>query len=169
MTTRHSRTKKLVVSAVVAGLYAVLTLSLGVISYGPIQFRIAEIMVLLPFIRKDYIWGLTIGCFLANVIGPYGVPDIIFGTIATFLSVYAVYLTSKYMKSNKFGLLVASIWPTIINGLIIGFMLNKFFGVPMLLGMAEVAFGQFVVITLVGVPLYKSLEIKYFKYLENIF
>lgn len=169
MTTRHSKTRKLVVSALVAGLYAVLTLSLGAISYGPIQFRIAEIMVLLPFIRKDYIWGLTIGCFLANVIGPYGVPDIIFGTIATFLSVYAVYLTSKYMKSNKFGLLVASIWPTIINGLIIGFMLNKFFGVPMLLGMAQVAFGQFVVITVVGVPLYKSLERTYFKYLENIF
>lgn len=169
MTTRHSKTRKLVVSALVAGLYAVLTLSLGAISYGPIQFRIAEIMVLLPFIKKDYIWGLTIGCFLANVIGPYGVPDIIFGTIATFLSVYAVYLTSKYMKSNKFGLLVASIWPTIINGLIIGFMLNKFFGVPMLLGMAQVAFGQFVVITVVAVPLYKTLERKYFKYLENIF
>lgn len=169
MTTRHSKTRKLVVSALVAGLYAVLTLSLGAISYGPIQFRIAEIMVLLPFIKKDYIWGLTIGCFLANVIGPYGVPDIIFGTIATFLSVYAVYLTSKYMKSNKFGLLVASIWPTIINGLIIGFMLNKFFGVPMLLGMSQVAFGQFVVITVVAVPLYKTLERKYFKYLENIF
>lgn len=169
MTTRTNKTRKIVISALVAGLYAALTLALGAISYGPIQFRIAEIMVLLAFIRKDYIWGLTIGCFLANVIGPYGVPDIVFGTTATFLSVYAVYITSKYMKGSKYGLLIASIWPTIINAIVIGFMLNKFAGVPLVLGMVEVGFGQFVVITIVGVPLYKSLEKKYFKYLENVF
>ena len=168
MITRKNKTRKLVVSASVASLYAVITLVLGAISYGPIQFRIAEIMILLPFIKKDYIWGLTIGCFVANIIGPYGVPDIIFGTIATFLTAYAVYLTSKYIK-NKLSLLIASIWPTIINGVVIGFMLNKFFGVPMTLGMLQVALGEFVVITIVGVPLYKSLEKKYLKYLENVF
>ncbi|EPZ59440.1 queT transporter family protein [[Clostridium] sordellii ATCC 9714] len=67
-----NKTKKLVMTSLVAAIYAVLTLVLGAISYGPIQFRIAEIMVLLAFIKKDYIWGLTIGCFLANVIGPLG-------------------------------------------------------------------------------------------------
>jgi uncharacterized membrane protein len=162
-------TKKLVTTALVAAIYATLTLALGAISYGPIQFRVAEIMVLLPFIKKDYIWGLTIGCFLANIIGPYGVPDIIFGTIATFLSVYAVYLTSKIMKGKKCALLVSSIWPTVINAIIIGFMLNMFFGLPLVLSMLQVGFGQFVVITVIGVPLYKSLEIKYFKILENAF
>ena len=112
--------KKLVTTALVAAIYATLTLVLGAISYGPIQFRVAEIMVLLPFIKKDYIWGLTIGCFLANIIGPYGVPDIIFGTTATFLSVYAVYMTSKIMDGKKYALLVSSIWPTVINAIIIG-------------------------------------------------
>lgn len=162
-------TKKLVTTALVASIYAVLTLVLGAISYGPIQFRIAELMVLLPFIKKDYIWGLTIGCFLANIIGPYGVPDIVFGTTATFLSVYAVYLTSKIMKDKKYALLVASIWPTVINAIIIGFMLNIFFGLPLALSMLQVGFGQFVVITIVGVPLYKSLKNKYIKILENAF
>ena len=162
-------TKKLVTTALVAAIYATLTLISGAISYGPIQFRIAEILVLLPFIRKDYIWGLTIGCFLANIIGPYGVPDIIFGTIATFLSVYAVYLTSKLMKGKKYALLVSSIWPTVINAIIIGAMLNLFFGAPLILSMIQVGFGQFVVITIIAVPLYKSLEKKYFKLLENAF
>lgn len=161
--------KKLVTTALVAAIYATLTLALGAISYGPVQFRIAEIMVLLPFIRKDYIWGLTIGCFIANIIGPYGVPDIIFGTTATFLSVYAVYLTSKIMNDKKFALLVASIWPTVINAIIIGIMLNIFFGLPLILSIAQVGFGQFVVITIIGVPLYKSLEVKYFKILKNAF
>lgn len=161
--------KKLVTTALVAAIYATLTLVLGAISYGPIQFRVAEIMVLLPFIKKDYIWGLTIGCFLANIIGPYGVPDIIFGTTATFLSVYAVYMTSKIMDGKKYALLVSSIWPTIINAIIIGIMLNIFFGLPLMLSMAQVGFGQFVVITIIGVPLYKSLEGKYFKILKDAF
>lgn len=169
MTKSSKKTKKLVTTALVAAIYATLTLVLGAISYGPIQFRLAEIMVLLPFIRKDYIWGLTIGCFLANIIGPYGAPDVIFGTAATFLSVYAVYLTGKFMKGKKFGLLVASIWPTVINAIIIGFMLNKFVGLPLGLSMLQVGVGQFVVITIVAVPLYKSLENKYFKVLENAF
>ncbi|CEQ21447.1 citrulline cluster-linked gene [[Clostridium] sordellii] len=164
-----NKTKKLVMTSLVAAIYAVLTLVLGAISYGPIQFRIAEIMVLLAFIKKDYIWGLTIGCFLANVIGPYGVPDIVFGTTATFLSVYAIYLTGKVMKGKKYAILIASIWPTLINAVIIGFMLNIFVGMPLILSMIQVGFGEFVVITIIGVPLYKIIGKKYIKLLENSF
>ena len=164
-----NKTKKLVMTSLVAAIYAVLTLVLGAISYGPIQFRIAEIMVLLAFIKKDYIWGLTIGCFLANVIGPYGAPDIIFGTTATFLSVYAIYLTGKVMKGKKYAILIASIWPTLINAIIIGFMLNIFVGMPLILSMIQVWFGEFVVISIIGVPLYKIIGKKYIKLLENAF
>lgn len=164
-----NKTKKLVTTSLVAAIYAVLTLVLGAISYGPIQFRIAEIMVLLAFIKKDYIWGLTIGCFLANVIGPYGAPDIIFGTTATFLSVYAIYLTGKVMRGKKYAILIASIWPTLINAVIIGFMLNIFVGMPLILSMIQVGFGEFVVITIIGVPAYKIIGKKYIKLLENAF
>lgn len=164
-----NKTKKLVMTSLVAAIYAVLTLVLGAISYGPIQFRIAEIMVLLAFIKKDYIWGLTIGCFLANVIGPYGAPDIVFGTTATFLSVYAIYLTGKVMRGKKYAILIASIWPTLINAVIIGFMLNIFVGMPLILSMIQVGFGEFVVITIIGVPVYKIIGKKYIKLLENAF
>ena len=82
-----SKTKKITRIGVVAALYATITLVLGSISYGPIQFRISEVMTLLPLFGKEYILSLTIGCFLANVIGPYGVPDIILGTLATLISV----------------------------------------------------------------------------------
>ena len=75
-------TRSIVTTAIVAALYATLTLSLSFISYGPIQFRLSEVMTLLPLFNKKYILGLTLGCFLANLLGPYGVPDIIFGTIA---------------------------------------------------------------------------------------
>lgn len=160
-------TKKIVVTALVAAVYATLTLSLGFISYGPIQFRIAEVMILLAFIRKEYIIGLTLGCFLANVIGPYGVPDIVFGTTATLMSAILVYLTSKIQK--KWSLLIASLWPTIINAIIIGAMLNIFFGVPLILGMLQVGFGQFVVITIIGIPFFKMVNKKYGSLIESVF
>lgn len=165
----RQNTKKLVTTAVVAATYAAITLALSFISYGPIQFRIAEVMVLLPFIRKEYILGLTLGCFLANVIGPYGVPDIIFGTIATFISTYLVYLTSKIMKDKKGSMFIASLWPTIVNAIIIGTELNIFFGVPLFIAILNVGFGQFVVITIIGVPLFKILETKYYKLIKNAF
>lgn len=155
------KTQKIVTMGVVAALYAALTLALSAISFGPIQFRIAEVMTLLPLLGKEYIVALTIGCFLANVIGPYGVPDIIFGTLATLISVYLVYATGKAMKDKKGYVLIASLWPTIINAIIIGIMLNKFFGLPLTLSMLQVGFGQFVVITILGVPLFKLLESKY--------
>ena len=58
------KTRSIVTTAIVAALYATLTLSLAFVSYGPIQFRLSEVMTLLPLFSKKYIVGLTIGCFL---------------------------------------------------------------------------------------------------------
>lgn len=163
------KTRKIVTTAVVAGLYAALTLSLAPISYAQIQFRLSEVMTLLPLLGKEYILGLTIGCFLANLLGPYGVPDMIFGTIATFISVYLVYLTGKYMKDKKSYVYTASLWPVIVNAIIVAVQLKIFFGMPLFITMLQVGFGQFVVITIIGVPLFKAVNNKYGKYLKNMF
>ena len=165
----RSNTKRIAKIGLIAALYAVITLALGFISYGPIQFRIAEIMTLLPLFGKEYILSLTIGCFLANVIGPYGLPDIILGTLATFISVYLVYLTGKLMKNKKGYIIIASLWPTIVNAIIIGgVMLHGLFKLPLILSILQVGFGQFVVITIIGVPLFRFLNNKYSKLLKDI-
>ena len=163
------KTRSIVTTAIVAALYATLTLSLAFVSYGPIQFRLSEVMTLLPLFSKKYIVGLTIGCFLANLLGLYGVPDMIFGTIATFISVYLVYLTGKYMKDKKSYVYTASLWPVIVNAIIVAVQLKIFFGMPLFITMLQVGFGQFVVITIIGVPLFKAVNNKYGKYLKNMF
>ena len=164
-----SKTKKITRIGVVAALYATITLVLGSISYVQIQFRISEVMTLLPLFGKEYILSLTIGCFLANVIGPYGVPDIILGTLATFISVYLVYLTGKYMKGKKGYLIIASLWPTIVNAIIVGgVMLHGLIKLPLILSLLQVGLGQFVVITIIGVPLFRFLNNKYSKLLKDI-
>ena len=61
--------KKIVITGLVAAIYAALTLVIAPLSFGPIQFRISEIMVLLAFINPIYILGLTLGCLLANLVG----------------------------------------------------------------------------------------------------
>ena len=88
------------------------------------------------------------------MLGPNGLMDIIFGTFATFLSVCAIYFTGKTIKNYKVKLVLSSIFPTIFNGLIIGWMLNKLYGLPLLLSIVEVALGEFIVVTIIGVPLF---------------
>lgn len=150
----QSKTKRLVKVALVAALYATLTVTLAPISYGNLQFRIAEILVLLAFFDPFYIGGLTLGCLIANLLGPNGLMDVIFGTFATFLSVCAVSFTGKISGHAKYGLVVASLWPTLLNGLIIGWMLHALFGLPLILTLLEVAIGEFVVVSIVGIPLF---------------
>ena len=151
---KNDLTKRLTRTAVIAAIYAVVTLAIAPFAYGNIQFRVSEVLVLLAIFDPLYIGGLTLGCLIANLLGPNGIMDVIFGTLATFISVYAIYLTGKLIKNYKIQLLVASIWPTIFNGLIIGWMLNKLYERPLVLSIVEVALGELVVITFIGVPLF---------------
>lgn len=153
--------KRIIKVAVVAALYAVLTLALAPISYGNIQFRLSEILVLLAFFDPFYIGGLTLGCFIANMLGPNGLPDMIFGTLATFMSVTSISITSKLFKQNKIGLFIASLWPMLFNGMIIGTMLHFLFALPLALTVFEVAIGEFGVVSLVGIPTFLLVMKKY--------
>lgn len=164
-------TKNLVKIAVVAALYAVLTSILAPISYGPVQFRISELMVFLAYFNPIYIIGLTLGCFITNILtSPYVILDGIFGTFGTLLSVVAIHYTGKVFKRNKIGLAVASIWPTIFNGIIVGWVVytcgvmegwSEKGTIALLGSMASVGIGEFVVVTIVGVPLVIFIMNKY--------
>lgn len=160
--------QRVVKTSIIAALYAAITIALAPISYGPIQFRVSEIMVLLAFFDPFYIVGLTIGCFIANILGPNGLMDIIFGTFATFISVYAISITEKFVKNKRASLIIASLWPTICNGIIIGWMLYYIYQLPLLLSIGEVAIGEFIVVTVVGVPVIKLIQNKYEKLLLNL-
>ena len=63
-------TKSIARNAIVAALYAVLTYAFFFISYGNLQVRISEFMVLLCFFNPNYIYGLTLGCIVANIYSP---------------------------------------------------------------------------------------------------
>lgn len=143
------KTKYLVRTAMTAALYAALTIAFSSLSYGPIQLRLSEIMVLLAFIDFAYIPGLVIGCIIANIFSPMGFADMAFGSIATFISVLLI--------SKTRNLLLSTIYPAIINGIIVALELYFILKLPFLISFGEVALGEFIVVTCIGYPIFKYI------------
>ena len=104
------KTVFVVQSAVIAALYAGLTYAASMLNlaYGSIQFRFSEALTLLAAISPAAIPGLTIGCFLGNITSPYGMIDIICGTIATLIAAFLSYQT-RNVKFKDLPLLSAVI------------------------------------------------------------
>jgi uncharacterized membrane protein len=70
----------------------------------------------LPFFYPTSIWGLFVGCLIANLFSPaVTIFDIVFGSLATLL---AGFLTSK-MK-NKW---LAPLPPVIVNAVVVGLVI----------------------------------------------
>lgn len=146
-------TKLLLKNALLAAVYAVLTIGLAPISYGPVQVRISEFMTLLAFVNKKYVPGLVLGCFLANMSSPFGVTDLLVGTFATFLAVY----TMRFCPN----LLTASLMPVLFNGVLIGAELFCLAALPPGLSvwsaMLYIAGGEFFSVSLLGIVLLRLL------------
>ncbi len=104
-------TRYLVKSAIIAALYVVITMVFAPLSFGPVQIRFSEALVLLPMIESAAIPGLFIGCMLANLSSPFGLVDIVGGSIITLV---AAYLTSK-MPNKVLGIVP----PVILNAFLV--------------------------------------------------
>ncbi len=132
--------------AAVAALYAALTIALQPISFGLVQLRVSEVLVLLCFYRRDYSIALILGCFIANCFSPMALMDMAFGTLATAVAVIPMYSVKNIW--------IASLLPVISNAIIISIELYFAFSQPIWLGMLTVGAGELVVITLIGCPLF---------------
>lgn len=135
--------------AIVAALYVVLTLLSYPFSYGMIQFRISEALMLLCCYDKKYTWSMVIGCIVSNLFS-FNLIDCIFGTLATLLACVCMVLVKK-----KF---IASFFPAIFNGVIIGLELYFVISAPLVLSILGVAVGELVVVVLLGNILFHYIE-----------
>ena len=79
-------TRQLTTAAIIAAVYTALTTLLPIPQYGGVQLRVAEAMTVLPFFFPEAIVGLTVGCFLSNLLLSPNPMDWIFGTAATLLA-----------------------------------------------------------------------------------
>ena len=127
-------TRSLCVSAVIAALYAALTLLLAPISYGPIQLRLSEAMTLLPLVLPQAIPGLFVGCLIANLYTGL-LTDILFGSLATLLAAVGTYLLRRKPA-------LAAACPVLFNAVIVGLVLALTAQLPVALTMLQVGIGE---------------------------
>jgi uncharacterized membrane protein len=136
--------------AVIAALYAAVTLIFQPISYGPYQVRVSEALTLTPALWPEAIPGLFVGCLIANVLGGYGPWDIFLGSAATML---AAFLTRK--AKNDF---LAAASPVVVNALVVGLYMSHVTGLPTSMWIANVGFGEAIACFALGLPLLRFLR-----------
>lgn len=159
--------KGITVNALIAALYAVVTIICAPLSYSFAQFRFSELLNLLVFFNPSYTFGLTLGCLLANLMSTAGIYDIVFGTLATLISCLLMIGFSKLTKNLFFSGLI----PCIINAIVVPFVIylasngtaDQFdLTLSFYFYMAGFVFlGEFVCINILGYIIFMLLSKKY--------
>lgn len=147
-------TRSLCLSALIAALYAALTLLLAPISYGHLQCRVSEAMTVLPIVLPQSIPGLFVGCLIANLYTG-ALSDIIFGSLATLLAGIGTWLLRKRP-------ILAAACPVVSNGIIVSLVLSIQYGYPLPLAMLEVSLGETVAVAigmLILLPAMKRIDL----------
>ncbi len=179
-----NNTKKLIYAALIGACYAALTMVLAPISYGGLQFRISEVLCVLPFLFPPAAVGLTIGCIIANVMSAAGILDIVFGSLATLLAglctaaigkkarkllaagqgsgIIKNGMTKKEPSIGWVRCIAACAMPVLFNAPIVGAVLSYAFSRSafwegfVIFG-AQVGIGEAVVMFVLGLPLMRYL------------
>ncbi len=152
-TLNDSRVTTMVQAALIAAVYAALTLPFAPVSYGPIQFRVSEALTILPYFTSAAVPGVTLGCLLSNILMGSPFPDVIFGTLATLIGA----IFSRMLRKHKY---LVCVPPILSNALIIPWVLKFAYGaedlVPFM--MLTVGIGEVLAVGVLGNILLLALE-----------
>lgn len=129
----------------IAALYVVLTYALQAVSFFPTQFRVAEALTLLPMIFPEAVWGLGIGCLIANLFSPAGLIDVVVGSLTTLLAAYVTYRFPWHI--------IGFLAPIVLNSLIISAYLRLLAHLPYWVTAVSIALSEAVVVLGLGYPL----------------
>jgi len=127
-------------AAVIAAIYVVLVVIFNYISFGPVQFRIAEALTILPYFTPAAIPGLFVGW------------DVVFGSIATLIGAIGTYLLRKHKW-------LAPVPPIVANTIIVPFVLKFAYGSEGMFAMffVTVGAGEIIVCGIIGMILLYAL------------
>ena len=148
-------------AAVIAALYVALTYvssALG-LAYNAVQFRLSEILTVLPVFTPAAIPGLTIGCLIANIQSPFGIIDILCGTLATLLASVTTYALRKI--TFKGIPVLSTIPPVLFNAVIIGLEIWYLEGRTaeiFVISALEIAAGQSVMCIVAGILFIRAIR-----------
>lgn len=142
---KNNKTVFIVQAAVIAAIYAVITMTFLPISFGPVQFRISEALCILPYFTPAAVPGVFIGCLLSNLLGTAVPLDVVMGSIATLIGACGSYA----LRRNKW---LVCIPPILSNTIIIPWVLRYAYGakemIPYL--MATIGVGEILAVGVLG-------------------
>lgn len=160
----NKKTTYLAQGAMIAAIYAAATYLSSVfgVAFGNIQFRFSEALTILSVFTPAAVPGLTVGCVLGNLASPFGIWDIIFGSLATLLAaICARKLRKITFKGFPF---LSLLMPVIFNALIVGAEITLLMpddaadATLFLISALEVGAGELAVCLLGGIPLYYAVK-----------
>ena len=151
---RNKKVAFLAQAAMIGALYVALVCIFAPISFGAIQFRIAEALTILPVFTPAAIPGLFVGCVLGNILGGAAPLDVVFGSLATLIGAF---FTWTLRNAHPF---LAPVPPILANTLIIPFVLRYAYGIPDSIPflMLTVCIGEVIACGLLGLLLYYALR-----------
>ena len=152
-TDENEKTTFITQGAVIAAIYAVLVFVFDYWSFGPIQFRVAEALTILPVFTPAAVPGLFIGCLIANITGGAVIWDIVFGSLATLIGAVGTYMLRKHPWA-------APLPPILANTVIVPFVLKYAYGTEGMLWyfMLTVGLGEVIVCGVLGSLLRVALK-----------
>lgn len=163
----NQKTKLITRAAIIGAMYFALTYLQNLLLPGTttwaIQCRISEALCVFSFFTPAAIPGLTVGCLLFNLSYAGALPlDILVGSLASFLSTAAMYLTRKI--TIKGYPLLGLTMPAIFNAILVGWELTVYLGDTSFMLAAfginavYVALGELIVLFSFGTVLYRFLK-----------
>ena len=145
--------------AMIAAMYVALTYlsSLFGLSSGVIQFRISEMLCILPMFFPEAVLGITVGCIISNLVTGCVIWDIVFGSLATLIGALGARLMRKIPEKLAF---LATLPTVLANAIIVPFVLMLAYGAEggYWYFFLTVALGEFVCATVGGTLLYCGLR-----------
>lgn len=152
VSSRQKSARFITYSAVIAALYLVLTWLSAVLNLSTF-LRLSEALCVLVCFTPAAIPGITIGCFLSNLLIGGAPLDLLFGTLATLLGAVIGYLLRRHARIVPL--------PTVLsNALIIPWVITVAYGAERgyFVLTALIAGGETVTAWVLGLILYYSLK-----------
>lgn len=146
-------TQELTKMALVAALYVVVTFALQPVGYGNIQFRVAEMFNFLALYNKRYVWGVTIGCAIANLASPNGLLDVIVGSVCTFFVLLLCRYLTRKIKDMRIKIALTTVIFA-ISMFTVAAQLTILFQAPFLFNWLTIGIGELLSMAIGGIVIY---------------
>lgn len=139
--------------AVVTGLYVAVTLVLSVVSFGAIQFRLAEMFNYLPLFNRRYTISVTLGVAIANLASPLGIVDVLLGSFSTWIVLLVCRRVTQNIPSLKLKMIVTALVFAFSMFTVAG-QLSFFYQAPFFFNWLVIGLGELLSMSIGGAMIY---------------